>query len=101
MEFLPAPQYTNAMLRPFFPPAGEGDDHFNRLFHVLHGYPLEPRMKIVLTGENVGRRQPHERQPAAVGASTDRPFDHGDTAASDRFACVLEHSRMLIENLLE
>ena len=57
---------------PFFPDATEVDDHLDRLFHVLRRHPLEPRVEVVLAGEEVRRRQSHERQPRAVGAAADR-----------------------------
>ena len=54
----------------------EMDDHLDGLLHVLHRHPLEPRVKVVLAGEDVRRRQAHERQPRAVGAAADRAFAH-------------------------
>ena len=55
------------------PRCGTGDDHLHRLLHVLRRHPLEPRVEVVLAGEDVRRRQPHERQPRAVGAAANRP----------------------------
>ena len=54
------------------PDPAQVDDHFDGLLHVLHRHPLEPRVKVVLAGEEVRRRQPHERQPRAVGAAANR-----------------------------
>ena len=39
------------------------------------GRPLQPRVEVVLAGEEVRRRQPHERQPRTVGAAADRLLD--------------------------
>ena len=47
--------------RVLVPDARELHDHLDRLLHVLHGHPLEPRVKVVLAGKDVGRRQTHER----------------------------------------
>ena len=45
------------------PHARQLDDHLHRLLHVLHRHPLQPGVEVVLAGEEVRRRQAHERQP--------------------------------------
>ena len=51
------------------------DDHFDSLLHVLHRDPFVARVEVVLAGEQVGRRQPHERQTRAVRPAADGTFD--------------------------
>ena len=63
---------------PFLPHAADLDDQLDRLVHVLRRHPFEPGVEVVLTGEQVRRRQPHERKPRAVGAAADRPFERLD-----------------------
>ena len=68
------------------PHPSELDDHLHGLIHVLRRHPLEPRVEVVLAGEEIRRRQPHERQARAVGAAADRPLDRLEAGAADRVA---------------
>ena len=75
------------------PHPGEVDDHLDRLLHVLHRHPLEPRVEVVLAGEDVRRRQPHERQPRSVGAAADRVLERRRARAPHRLARAARRPR--------
>ena len=82
------------------PDPREVDDDLDRLLHVLDRDPLEPRVEVVLAGEDVRRRQAHEGEPRAVGAAADRRLAQLEAGAPDRLARVLDHLRVLVEHFL-
>src|SRR4029453_16484135 len=83
-----------------FPDTAQIHDDLDRLFHVLHGYPFESRVKIVLTCEDIRRRQPHERKLGAVGAAPNRARLDVDPGTADRFTGVTRDLGVPIEDFL-
>jgi len=53
---------TQNLSTPFFPDSAQVNDHLDRFLHVLDRDPLEARMEVVLTGEQIGGRKVHERE---------------------------------------
>src|SRR4051794_27908465 len=74
------------------------DHDADRGLQVLARGPLEARVEVVLAGEEVGRRQPHERETRPVRAAADRLFDRGQAGATDRLARALDDRRMAVED---
>jgi len=56
-------------------------------------------VEIVLPGEDVRGRQPHERELGAVGPAANRALAKLEAGASNGLARVLDHVRMMIEYL--
>src|SRR3954447_5146814 len=56
-------------------------------------------MEVVLAGEQVGRRQAHERKARAVRAAADRTFDRLETSAANGVTRVVDHLRVAFEHL--
>src|SRR6185436_1419633 len=85
-QILAVPEESTASRVSLLPDPGEMNDDLDRLLHVLNRHPFEPRVEVLLAGKDVGCRQPHERQPASVGAAANRPLAYGQPTPSDRFA---------------
>ena len=83
----------------FLPDADQVNDDLDRFFHVLRRHPFEPRVEILFAGEDVRRRQAHERQSRTVGAAAYRTFVKFEVRTTDRLARVLDDVRMLIDYL--
>ena len=80
-------------LGALLPEASEVDDDLDRLLHVLDRHPLEPRVKVVLAGEDVRRRQAHEREPANRRCRREWPAMHLEAGPADRLVRVLDDLR--------
>src|SRR3954469_18560889 len=81
------------------PAPSQFDHDRNRRFEVLPRRPFEARVEVVLAGEQVRRRQPHERQARAIGAATNRLLDRRQSSGADRLARTLDHLRKTIAPL--
>src|SRR5450631_4281241 len=88
-----------AALGPFLPDHREMHDGLHRLFHVLNADPFQPGVEGVFAGEDVGAGQAHERQPRAVGPTTDGARDRLEARAADRLDRMVDDLRMPVDDL--
>ena len=77
------------------PDLAELDHHPDRRFHLLQARPLQRRVRVVLAGREVRRRQSLRRQHRAVGAAADDLELRLQPGPARRLRRVLDRPRLL------
>src|SRR5205823_13530467 len=81
------------------PDAAELHHYLRRLLEVLPRGPLQARMEVVFSGEQVRRGQSHEREPRSIGAAADWLLNRDQPDAANRLARAVDDIRTAVYHL--